>query len=81
MFLVLIKKFNDQSVNWVDKNIYKIIHNKKKLKNAQSRLIFVCNNKYGNKLNFPRHIKIKLKKLKKKTNKLKKKLITFFPNS
>ena len=65
------KRFNSQSVNWVDKKVYIILQEKRKMRNKLSHHLAKMK-KNPNKRN--REMKRKLKRIKHRLNRLKKKL-------
>ena len=68
------KKYNNQSVNWVDHEIHKLLKKKKKIVNKISHLTRKLEKQYNGIENATRYMKRQLKKEKRKRNKIQKKL-------
>ena len=68
------KKYNHQSVNWVDNKIHHILLKKRKVTNKISHLVKKIKKRHGSLMKASKWEKRMLKKLKKKKNKLQKKL-------
>ena len=68
------KKYNNQSVNWVDQKVYDILAEKKKVKNKISHLIHQMKKHFGQVKFAPLTMKRKLKRIKHRRNKLNKKM-------
>ena len=68
------KKFCQDSVNWVDKKVYKILKKKKKINNKISHLDSKFRRRYGSIANTPSNQRKMLKKKKKRLRKLQKRL-------
>ena len=67
-------RFNSNSVNWVDKNIYELLSEKKKIKNKISHILSKMKKHFISIKRSPISMKRKLKKFKQKLNKLNKKM-------
>ena len=67
------KKFNGESVNWVDKKVHNLLQKKKKIGNKISHDTYKIKKRFKNRI-IPKHIKQQLKKQKKKLRKIQKKL-------
>ena len=68
------KKFNDRSVNWVNKEIQLLLKEKKKLKNKKAHIIGKMKKYFKTVTGAPKSMKKQLKKIKHKYNRLNKKL-------
>ena len=68
------KKFCDDSVNWIDKKIHRLLEKKRKLGNNISHEIYKIKKKFGSIENASKYRKSRLKKQKKKLRKVQKKL-------
>ena len=68
------KKFNEDSVNWVDKKIHKLLRKKKRTANKISKMIFKMKKHYGSIENASKLDKKKLKQLKHKMRRIQKKI-------
>ena len=68
------KRYNHQSVNWVDNKIHHILVKKKKITNKISHLVKKMKKRYGSIMKSSKWEKRILRKLKKRKNKLQKKL-------
>ena len=68
------KRFNSRSVNWIDKEVQKILKEKNKIKNKISHVKAKMKKHFGSIKNAARSMKIKLKKIKHKYNRINKKL-------
>ena len=68
------KKYCQDSVNWVDKKVHKILKKKKKISNKISHMDSKFRKRYGSIANTPYNQKKMMKKQKKKLRKLQKKL-------
>ena len=68
------RKFNSQSINWIDNTIYDILKEKRKIKNKISHLLSKIKKHFFDYKSAPRVIKRKLNRFKQKRNKLSKKL-------
>ena len=68
------KKYCQDSVNWVDRKVHKILKKKKKISNKVSHLDSKFRKRYGSIANTPKYQRKILKKKKKKLRKLQKSL-------
>ena len=68
------KKYNGESVNWVNYKMHKLLHKRKKIGNVISHLIGKMKKHYNEVRFAPRYLKNKLKRHKKRQNKIQKKL-------
>ena len=68
------KVFNDNSVNWVDHKMHKLLRKKKRIANKISKLTGIMKKHYGNIKIASKNMKRKMKKYKHKLRRLQKKI-------